>query len=261
MKTSQKITLDSEDSMVIIKNIILDGLKAYSTQKHSDQYYIKATTSDNTSIIIKMFCPEVLDFGFYVYIYLDKPGNSRIPLMSFPSAGSDDDNVWLEKMSKTVANCIVSCYEEDNKYIQITYNTDEKNPKRRYTEIAIAEELINPEYEVDDKFWQWVEFINDNLEIGQRTIMSGAWNINIGSPEQCKSNFSILVEKTKICNKNVYYVDVNKPGKHENEILHSVVDLSDYLYEQCDYINKLKSYTLPEKGESINLKFYKQEDM
>ena len=261
MKTSQKITLDSEDSMAIIKDIILDGLKAYSTQKHSDQYYIKATTSDNTSIIIKMFCPEVLDFGFYVYIYLDKPNNSRIPLMSFPSSGLGNNDIWLEKMSNSIAGCIVSCYEDDNQYVQITYNTDEKNPKRKYGEIAIANELINPEYEFEDKFWQWVEFIKENLDINQRTIMSGAWNINIGSPEQCKSQFSVLVEKSKICNKNVYYVDINKPGKHENEILCNISELADYLYEQCDYINKLKSYTLPEKGESINLKFYKQEDM
>lgn len=261
MKTSQKITLDSEDSMAIIKDIISDGLKAYNTQKHSDQYYIKITSSDDTSIIIKMFCPEILDVGFYVYIFMDRPDQPRIPLMSFPSNTMlDSTGKWLSKMAETVSKCIVSTMVDDG-YVQISYNTDEKNPKRKYGEIAIINELINPEYEFEDKFWQWIEFIKESLEVNQRTIMSGAWNINIGSPEQCKSKFSILVEKTKVCNKNVYYVDVNKPGKHEDEIVNNISELADYLYDQCDYVNKLKSYTLPEKGESINLKFYKQEDM
>lgn len=260
MKTYNKITLDSEDSMVIIRDIISEALKLYSTQKHSDQYYIKITIADDTRIIIKMFCPGILDLGFYVYLYMDKDECPRVPLMSFPSHPKELDN-WLPKMAGIIADCITTCAvdNEDAEYISIQYNTDEKDPKRKYHEIALAEELINSEYEYEDKFYQWVQYIKDSLGVDKRTIMSGAWNINIGSPEQCKSNFSILVEKTNVCNKNVYYVDVNKPGKRENEILDNIADLADYLYEQCDYVNKLKSYTLPEKGESINMKFYKED--
>lgn len=147
---------------------------------------------------------------------------------------------------------LISCFTGG--WLQIKHNFDEPDPKRKYTEITIkgGDSL---ERVMDN----WIWYINERLDYGKRTICSGAWNINIGTPEQTKIKFSLMIEIRNINGLDCYYCEGIQNLEKETDI---VTDdgLRDYLYSFADYIKKLESYTLPNKKETVAIKFYAEEE-
>lgn len=105
----------------------------------------------------------------------------------------------------------------------------------------------------------WIVYIGMSLGYGKRTICSGAWNINIGTPEQTKIKFSLMVELHNINGLDCYYCEGIQNMEIESDIV-TDEGLRDYLYSFADYVKKLVSYTLPNKKETVVIKFYAEEE-
>lgn len=255
MKKSNKIYLqDMQESMAIIKNTLKEAFDLYNDHKHfSERHYIKIEFDTGAFIIIKMFSPNN-DFDNQVGIinlkHTRDPAADRY-LLSFLYDPDHVEMLVYDGLDTCLYDCVTTF---TTKYFSVTHNMDEPEPKRKYSEITIKggdslERIMD----------NWIWYINQSLDYGKRTICSGAWNINIGTPEQTKLKFSLMIEIRSINGLDCYYCEGIQNMERETDI---VTDdgLRDYLYSFADYIKKLESYTLPNKKETVAIKFYVEED-
>ena len=257
MKKSNKIYLqDMQESMAIIKNTLKEAFTLYNDHKSlSERHYIKIEFDTGAFIIIKMFSPDDnFDNQVGMVSVNDKCTSVGTKCLISFAYNSDPANidVLLEQVLLRYCGTLIPCLTKE--WLQVKYNFDEPDPKRKYSEITIKggdslEKVMD----------NWIWYINQSLDYGKRTICSGAWNINIGTPEQTKLKFSLMIEIRSINGLDCYYCEGIQNMNRETDI---VTDdgLRDYLYSFADYIKKLESYTLPNKKETVAIKFYVEED-
>lgn len=257
MKKSNKIYLqDTQESMAIIKDTLKEAFTLYNAHKNlSERHYIKIEFDTGAFIIIKMFSPDNnFDNQVGMVSVNDKCISDNDKCLVAFAYNSDPANidVLIDQVLLRYCSMLISCFTGG--WLQIKHNFDEPDPKRKYTEITIkgGDSL---ERVMDN----WIWYINERLDYGKRTICSGAWNINIGTPEQTKIKFSLMIEIRNINGLDCYYCEGIQNLEKETDI---VTDdgLRDYLYSFADYIKKLESCTLPNKKETVAIKFYAEEE-
>lgn len=258
MKKSNKIYLqDTQESMAIIKDTLKEVFTLYNAHKNlSERHYIKIEFDTGAFIIIKMFSPDN-DFENQVGTFSVKDkrisGGAQRCLLAFAyNSNPNNIDVLLEEVLLPYINNMTDHLAND--WIEIKHNFDELEPKRKYAEISIKGD-VPLKKAMDD----WIVYINTSLGYGKRTICSGAWNINIGTPEQTKIKFSLMVETHNINGLDCYYCEGIQNMEIESDIV-TDEGLRDYLYSFADYVKKLVSYTLPNKKETVVIKFYAEED-
>ena len=256
MKKSNKIYLqDTQESMAIIKNTLKEAFYSYNAHKNlSERHYIKIEFDTGAFIIIKMFSPDNnFDNQVGMVSVNDKRiSNNNTCLITFAyNSNPNIIDVLVEEVLLEHLEMVMEYLAED--WIEIKYNLDEANPKRKYKEIS-----IDKDYCLEEHLKEWTWYIR-NLKPNQRSICSGAWNINIGTPEQTKLKFSLLAEKVNIRGLDYWYMEGIQNTDMEREVV-SDEDLDDFVFSFGDYIKKLESYTLPNKKETVIVKFYIEEE-
>ena len=257
MKKSNKIYLqDTQESMAIIKDTLKEAFTLYNDHKNlSERHYIKIEFDTGAFIIIKMFSPDN-DFENQVgtVSITDKriSGDAHVCSVAF-AYNSDPSNIDLLLEGILLHHISIITDRLANDWIEIKHNFDEPEPKRKYTEISIKGDTLKEAMD------NWIVYINTSLGYGKRTICSGAWNINIGAPEQTKIKFSLMVETHNINGLDCYYCEGIQNMEIESDIV-TDEGLRDYLYSFADYVKKLVSYTLPNKKETVVIKFYAEEE-
>lgn len=257
MKKSNKIYLqDTQESMAIIKDTLKEAFTLYNDHKNlSERHYIKIEFDTGAFIIIKMFSPNN-DFENQVGTVSIKDkrisGEAHTCLVAF-AYNSEPINVDMVVEGVLLHHISAITGRLANDWIEIKHNFDEPDPKRKYAEISIKGDTLKEAMD------NWIVYIIQSLGYGRRTICSGAWNINIGSPEQTKIKFSLMVEMHSINGLNCYYCEGIQNMERESDIVDDE-GLRDYLYSFADYIKKLVSYTLPNKKETVVIKFYAEEE-
>ena len=251
MKKSNKIYLqDTQESMAIIKDTLKEAFTLYNDHRNlSERHYIKIEFDTGAFIIIKMFSPtNEFENQIGILSTNDDRYKSEICVASFVYSPDVD----------TLVDDIFSTHLGFMRYlehtcVEIKHNFDEPDPKRKYAEISIKGDTLKEAMD------NWIVYIIQSLGYGKRTICSGAWNINIGSPEQTKIKFSLMVEMHNINGLECFYCEGIQNMEKESDILNDE-GLRDYLYSFADYVKKLVSYTLPNKKETVVIKFYAEEE-